>query len=138
MNRTDFLSEFKRLERDFQNESPSFASINSTNLVASAHCMFSNNLENCFRCTHCNNLTDCTGMSHSAGCHACHGCAYMRDCAHCFQCNYLVNSHHCTECNYCFGCFGLSKKDFHILNVKYGRDEYFKITDRLRRELGLL
>ncbi|MEL6341319.1 MAG: caib/baif family protein [Myxococcota bacterium] len=137
MNRVEFLSEFKRLERDFQDESPSFGSINSSNLVASAHCMFSENLENCFRCTHCRSLTDCTGMAHSAGCHACHASAYLRECTHCFQCNYLVNSHYCTGCNYCFGCFGLAKKDFHILNVRYGRDEYFKITDRLRRELGL-
>ncbi len=76
-------------------------------------------------------------MAHSAGCHACHASAYLRECTHCFQCNYLVNSHYCTGCNYCFGCFGLAKKDFHILNVRYGRDEYFKITDRLRRELGL-
>jgi hypothetical protein len=32
---------------------------------------------------------------------------------------------------------GLQNKDFHILNEPYARDEYFKITRELERELGL-
>ena len=32
---------------------------------------------------------------------------------------------------------GLSKKDFYILNVGFTRTEYFAITARLRKELGL-
>jgi hypothetical protein len=42
-----------------------------------------------------------------------------------------------SDCNYCFGCVGLSNKDFHILNVSFPRKEYFDITARLRKELGL-
>jgi hypothetical protein len=32
---------------------------------------------------------------------------------------------------------GLAKKDFHILNVKYTRSEYFRIVEALKAELGL-
>ncbi|AKF85427.1 hypothetical protein MFUL124B02_12280 [Myxococcus fulvus 124B02] len=41
------------------------------------------------------------------------------------------------DCNYCFGCVGLAKKDFHILNVPFPRTEYFKVVGKLRKELGL-
>jgi hypothetical protein len=48
-----------------------------------------------------------------------------------------VLSRNLSECNYCFGCVGLAKKDFHILNVGFSRTEYFEISARLRKELGL-
>jgi hypothetical protein len=32
---------------------------------------------------------------------------------------------------------GISKKDFHILNEKYDRDEYFKLTKTLKNALGI-
>jgi hypothetical protein len=31
----------------------------------------------------------------------------------------------------------LSGRDFHVLNVPYGRSEYFELTLRLSRELGI-
>jgi hypothetical protein len=43
----------------------------------------------------------------------------------------------CSECSYCFGCVGLAKKDFHVLNVKYTRSEYFRIVRALEEELGI-
>ena len=55
----------------------------------------------------------------------------------CTRSSYLVLSRACSECTYCFGCVGLSKKDFHILNVKYTRAEYFRIVKSLQEELGL-
>jgi hypothetical protein len=55
----------------------------------------------------------------------------------CTRSNYLVLSRSCSECNYCFGCVGLQKQDFHVLNVKYTRSEYFRIVKSLEAELGL-
>jgi hypothetical protein len=49
----------------------------------------------------------------------------------------LIRSVALTNCTYCFGCVGLSGKDFHILNEPYGRSEYFSIARRLERELKL-
>ena len=42
-----------------------------------------------------------------------------------------------TGCSYCFGCVGLSQRDFHILNEPYGRRDYFAIAKRLTQELRL-
>jgi hypothetical protein len=41
------------------------------------------------------------------------------------------------DCTYCFGCVGLGKKDYCILNEQYDRDEYYKITGELKRALGI-
>jgi hypothetical protein len=42
-----------------------------------------------------------------------------------------------SDSTYCFGCVGLSKKDFYILNVPFSRQEYFELTKKLRRELNI-
>ena len=51
---------------------------------------------------------------------------------------YLVRSVDCTGCTYGFGCVGLSRKDFCILNVQCDRATYFEVASRLARELGLV
>jgi hypothetical protein len=55
----------------------------------------------------------------------------------CTQSAYLVLCRNLSDCTYCFGCVGLQRKDFHILNVPFDRKEYFKIVGRLKKELGL-
>ncbi|MEE8410334.1 MAG: hypothetical protein V3T05_12055, partial [Myxococcota bacterium] len=77
MNRAEFLSEYNRLQRDFEDEAPSVGCLNSTNLRSSAYCMFSDSLENCYRCTHCKNSVNCSNLSQSTGCDSCHGSAYL-------------------------------------------------------------
>lgn len=138
MNRAEFLSELGKLQRAYESELPCTGCLSSTNVRGSSHCMFSHNLTGCHYCTHCNGCDDCTNLSHSSGCTSCHQSAYLIDCGGCSKSAYLVRSVACIECTYCFGCVGLSKKDFHILNVKYKRDEYFKQLKVLKRELGLL
>ena len=46
-------------------------------------------------------------------------------------------SRNLSDCTYCFGCVGLTKKDFYILNVGFSRQEYFELTKRLKKELGI-
>jgi hypothetical protein len=43
----------------------------------------------------------------------------------------------CTGSSYLFGCVGLHKKDFQILNEPYDRQTYFAAIARLSRDLGL-
>jgi len=50
---------------------------------------------------------------------------------------YLVRCVGLSGCTYCFGCVGLSKKDFHILNEPYDRKTYFDIVAKLSRELRI-
>ena len=51
--------------------------------------------------------------------------------------SYLVRCVALSDCNYAFGCVGISRKDFHILNEPFERTLYFETTRRLMRELGL-
>lgn len=37
----------------------------------------------------------------------------------------------CIECEYCFGCVGLKKKKYCILNKQYEKDEYEKLKDKI-------
>jgi hypothetical protein len=48
-----------------------------------------------------------------------------------------VRSAACVGCAYCFGCVGLSRRDFHILNEPYDRATYFELSGRLARELRI-
>ena len=64
----------------------------------------------------------------ASGCPACERSA---------RSSYLVRSIECSDCTYCFGCVGLSKKDFHLLNQPYDRRTYFALTQKLMRDLRL-
>jgi hypothetical protein len=55
----------------------------------------------------------------------------------CANSAYVYLSRNLADCTYCFGCVGLSKRDFYILNRPFSRTEYFELTRRLKRELNL-
>jgi hypothetical protein len=68
------------------------------------------------------------------------GCLSTSHCIDCDRCSssaYLVRSIGCTGCSYLFGCVGLHKKDFCILNEPYDRQTYFLLVAKLSRELGI-
>jgi hypothetical protein len=64
-------------------------------------------------------------------------------CTHCIdtqssvRSSYLVRCTALSDCTYAFGCVGLARKDFHILNQPFDRTAYFETTRRLMRELGI-
>ena len=55
----------------------------------------------------------------------------------CTGSSYLVMCKSCSDSTYCFGCVGLMKKEFYILNVQYSKQEYFAIIKTLRKDLGV-
>lgn len=137
MNLSEFNADFKQLKRDFESSGYVFGDTGSSDLTNCSFCLFSSKLVNCYRSTHSTACQECTYITH---CHSCQYCHHSSNCVssdHCSHSAYLVLCSWCSECTYCFGCVGLHKKDFHILNVRYPRDQYFAITKRLRRELGL-
>ena len=83
------------------------------------------------------------------GCEHCQGCTHCRDSKNLLSCNHCVASENCSRssyviksvdchgCSYCFGCVGLSDKDFHILNKPYDRSTYFALTAKLTKEMRL-
>lgn len=103
-------------------------------------CTDSTFLEDCrsvARSHYCKRCSDCAECSHSVACSGCVGCSHCESCERCTQCAYVVRSVACSGCTYCFGCVGLVKKDFHILNEPYDRQEWFAKVAELRRALRL-
>jgi hypothetical protein len=91
-------------------------------------------------CHACNYAVDSTGCSHCTkinGCTACHACSQLVDSHRCVDSHYLEHCRDCAECTYCFGCVGLVRKEFHILNQPYDRKTWFKLVKELKAELGL-
>lgn len=98
-------------------------------------CIASSGLARSHHCRDCNACTECT---HCAGCRACLACQHCVDCERCFGSAYLVRSVACSGCTYGFGCVGLSRRDFCILNQPYDRATYFAVVSRLARELRIV
>ena len=95
-------------------------------------CTFS---EGCRDCHACNYAVDSEGCSHCTkirDCAQCHGSSQLVDCQRCVDSDYLEHCRDCAECTYCFGCVGLVRKEFHILNQPYDRKTYFKMVKALR------
>lgn len=109
----------------------------------------------CMGCERCVRSTFCHDSKRLVRCHYCADCADCADSAHCRSCTGLSSCTHCIEsrgclgsaylarcvdlvgCSYCFGCVGLVEVDFHILNERYERSEYFALTSTLLREKKL-
>lgn len=109
----------------------------------------------CVGCSGCQDSTFCRDSRELCRCHYCVRCELCTDCSHCRGSRALVACTHAVEsessvrsayivrclsvsdCTYLFGCVGLSRKDFHILNEPYERAAYFETTRRLVQELGL-
>ena len=70
-------------------------------------------------------------------CTGCLACQHCLESERCIGSAYVVRSIGCSGCTYCFGCVGLARRDFHILNEPYDRATYFEITRRLARELRI-
>lgn len=69
-------------------------------------------------------LISTLNMTHSAFCLASH---YCHDCFYCDMCN---NAKHL------FGCIGLNKKEYCILNKQYTREEYEDLVPRIIKHMG--
>ncbi len=137
MSRREFEAELQRLLRRHAEAGENPGSFSCTGCRQCAGCMFCVDCQGCYRCTHCTRCQDSSHCTHCEDCRSCHGCAYCVRSTGCTGSSYLVLCQSCSDCTYCFGCVGLQKKDFHILNVKYTRTEYFRMVKALRAALGV-
>lgn len=48
------------------------------------------------------------------------------------RCDDVEYSSNCYDCTHCFGCVGLRRKSFCILNKQYAEDEYWRALDELK------
>ncbi len=62
------------------------------------------------------------------------GCAYIRNSIAMRSSFHMTDSYYCDMCNTlsdCFGCMGLRNKEYHILNKKYSKEEYFLLKNKI-------
>lgn len=137
MNAAEYERALAKLKKAHAAQGDNPGSYRCSGCKACAGCIFCRDCDACYKCTYCHQCSGCSHCSHSIDCDACHGSSYSIACANCTGSTYLINCHACSDCTYCFGCVGLIKQEFHILNVQYTREEYFRITRRLSAELGL-
>ena len=103
--------------------------------VACSDCVFSSGCERCHRLRYSDHCRDCYDLTHCSHCERCYATAFADHCDQCVGCSHVAWCSNCSGCDYCFGCVGLVDKDFHILNRKYSRGEYFRMVKRLQAEL---
>jgi len=132
-----FFVEYERLRREHQERAASDGCVECAGCVGCVDCVFCRDCVRCYRSRYSVGCSESLQLTHCEQCRECRSLAYCQGCDHCADSNYLVSCSYCYECDYCFGCVGLVKKDFHILNKKYSRSDYFREVARLRKELGL-
>lgn len=110
-----------------------------------AHLRNCRNLVQCYGCVSCEDCGYLIGGFDSSDCWVgwginselcyqsvgsslrnCHFCYHTYNCSSCFY-SFMMNS----DCNHCFGCVGLVKKSYCILNRQYSRADYFDLLPRI-------
>ncbi len=80
-------------------------------------------------CMDCNNVyykpERCLNVMSALQCNNCISCTSI------FYSNNILYSDSCYNCADCFGCAGLNKKNYHILNKEYTKEEYDKLKEEI-------
>ena len=132
-----FLTEYRRLAEEYRDKGLNVGCVECAGCTGCTDCVFCKECVRCYRSRYSVACVESELLTHCERCRDSRSLAYCQDCDHCGESNYLVSCSYCYECDYCFGCVGLAKQDFHILNKKYSRSEYFKQVAKLRVALGL-
>jgi hypothetical protein len=137
MNKAEFEAELRKLVQSFETRTDNERCVQCTGCERCVDCTFCKNSKALARCHYCVDSQRCSDSTHCRASRDLIRCNHCVASERCTQCSYVYRSVDCTECTYCFGCVGLVRKDFHILNKPYDRSTYFAITGKLVRELGL-
>ncbi|RDV38350.1 caib/baif family protein [Bradymonadaceae bacterium TMQ3] len=132
-----FEKALSELVRTYRATTEGAASYHSDDSVRCHHCMFTTGSTDCSFCTYCRDCTNCTYCTQCTECEHCHQSSYCVRSKRCANSSYLILSEDCTDCVFCFGCVGLVKKEFHILNQKFSRDRYFKLVKELKAAMKI-
>ena len=103
--------------------------------VGCQDCRFCTQCDNCNDCTYCHACNDSLSLTQCRYCDACETLTQSDLCGECSGSSYLTLCLDCEDCVQCFGCVGLVGAEFHILNEKVPRKDYFKRVKALRAEL---
>ena len=137
MDPKEFKKRLEELRHAFDNDPVNTKGYNLKGCTRCTNCVFCTDCDRCYRCSYSRDCTNCTNLTNCLSCTGCHHLANSVECESCTNSAFIYLSRDLTECNYCFGCVGLSRKDFHILNERYDRSSYFKIVNQLTKTLRL-
>lgn len=137
MTKAEFEAELRRLLQAFEGRTDNERCVECVGCERCSDSTFCKASKALIRCHYCVDSQRCTDSTHCRSSRDLIGCNHCVASERCAQSSYLIKSIDCSGCTYCFGCVGLSRKDFHILNKPYPRSQYFAITSKLVRELGL-
>lgn len=134
LSKRDFEAALAALKKEESARKDAPGSYQSTDCVRCFDCMFTTSSVDCFSCTYCNQCEACSDCTHCTGCTNVHGSSYCQKSTNCYKSSYMLVSHNCYECVFCFGCVGLRKKEFHILNKPFKRKVYFELVEQLKAD----
>jgi hypothetical protein len=137
LRQSEFEAELRKLVQDYGRSQESPGSYRSEKSMRCFDCMFTTASQDCYKCTYCEACSACTGCTHCRECTSVHASSYCVRSSQLSGCTYVLMSQNCYDCVFCFGCVGLVKKEFHILNRPFKRDEYFKLVAKLEAAFGL-
>lgn len=100
-------------------------------------CTFCKSSRGLLRCHYCVDCERCVGAVHCRGSKDLFSVSHASFSERCSQSQYLVRSFDCIGSSYLFGCVGLTGKEFHVLNEPYSRSDFFALTSKLKKALGL-
>ena len=103
-------------------------------------CFFIEKSENCRYCVRVFQAKDCIDevgvISEKCGLGCLDQWGYENICnLYATTCRYSGYLDMCEECEYCFGCIGLRKKKYCILNVQYSKEEYETLLAKIKNDM---
>lgn len=102
---------------------------------------YSSRCEDCINLYNCDELKDCYDNLCNDKSELCLECDTAYDLYNCQFCTYTVstkNSQYCDQCFYlenCFGCVGLSREKYVILNKRYSASQYAKLIEKIEEHM---
>jgi hypothetical protein len=136
MTLDEFLRTLETLIDDqVENDDPGEGNFGCQNCRACYSCRFCMGCDSCEDCTYCEESLDCTSCTQSKRCVTCEKVSYCEDCRDCKTSRFLTLCIDCTDCTHCLGCVGLQGAEFHVLNQKRSRKEYFTLLRQVQELL---
>jgi hypothetical protein len=134
---SEFEAAFRKLVAGAARGSANVGCLQCERCERCTECTFCAGCQGLARSHYCTDSRECTDCSHCVRCAGCLACQHCVDSERCVGSAYLVRSVGCSGCTYCFGCVGLGRRDFHILNEPHDRATYFELAGRLARDLRI-
>lgn len=91
------------------------------NAVNNEDCMYGRDIYGSADCVDCGHIRKCTLCYECLNCSNCYDSSYLQDCEDSQNCDF---GYDVKGCKNCIGCVGLRKKEFHIFNEPYSKEDF--------------